>query len=85
MSAETTSAKKAAVTAPVPFSSEDNVQQVSAPALAQVSAPVAAAAPAQQFSNSDRMLEDAGYSNSNETPSGMLITYSLCFKVNDDS
>jgi hypothetical protein len=78
VSAETQSAKKAAVTAPVPFSSEDNVQQeYSAPAPAQVSAPVAAAAaPAEQFSNSDRRLEDdAGFSNSNEAPSGKLIPY----------
>jgi hypothetical protein len=40
VSAETQSAKKAAVAAPVPFSSEDNVpQEYSAPAPAQVSAP----------------------------------------------
>jgi hypothetical protein len=52
VSAETTSAKKAAVTAPVPFSSEDYVQEgISAPvpsAPAQASAPVAAT---EQFSN----------------------------------
>jgi hypothetical protein len=66
VSAETQSAKKAAVTAPVPFSSEDNVQEYSAPAPAQVSAPVAAAAaPAEQFSNSDRrLLFDDSISNS---------------------
>jgi hypothetical protein len=58
VSAETQSAKKAAVTAPVPFSSEDNVpQEYSAPAPAQVSAPIAAAAApaAKEFSNSGKL------------------------------
>jgi hypothetical protein len=56
VTSETQSTKRAAVTAPVPFSSEDNVpQEYSAPAPAQViSVPVtAAAAPAEKFSNSD--------------------------------
>jgi hypothetical protein len=56
VTAETQSTKRAAVTAPVPFSSEDDVpQEYSAPAPAQViSVPVTAAAePAEQFSNSN--------------------------------
>jgi hypothetical protein len=59
VTAETQSTKRAVVTAPVPFSIEDDVpQEYSAPAPAQViSAPVtAAAAPAETFSNSDRRL-----------------------------
>jgi hypothetical protein len=57
VTAETQSTKRAAVTAPVPFSSEDNIpQEYSAPAPAQASAPVAAAAApaAKEFSNSGK-------------------------------
>jgi hypothetical protein len=83
VTAETQSTKRAAVTAPVPFSSEDNVpQEYSAPAPAQASAPVtaAAAAPAETFSNSDRRLEDdsVDFSNSNEAPSGTSHYTSSC-------
>jgi hypothetical protein len=68
VTAETQSTKRAAVTAPVPFSSEDNVQEYSAPTTG-ASAPIttAAAAPAETFSNSNRrLLFDDSISNSDD-------------------
>jgi predicted nucleic acid-binding Zn ribbon protein len=71
VTSETQSTKRAAVTAPVPFSSEDNVQEYSAPAPAATatatgasapttgaSAPVAPAAATGGFSNGKHLITD---------------------------